>query len=81
MGSLTPVAVFGLHDKVLECGHYRDGFSEELLGDSSYPMEPVPASFKVGPPLPRPSPSAAGGSTSGITNIRREKSYCSWREE
>lgn len=34
----------------------------------------------------RPSPSAVVGSTSGITNLRKEKSYCtrancSWREE
>lgn len=69
MGFLISMIVLGLHDKVLVfCVGYGNGYSEDLLGASSYPMEPIPAGFRIDPPLPKAKPISSRGSTSEITD-------------
>ena len=38
--------------------------------------EPMPAGSKTDPPLAKAEPISDGGSASGITDLRKEKSYC-----
>jgi len=39
-------------------------------------IEPVPASYKMDPPLAKAKPVSDSGSTSGITYLRRGKNNC-----
>lgn len=40
------------------------------------PLEPMPASPKADPPLAKAKPIHIGGSTSGITDVRRGRRHC-----